>query len=227
MNKKDIQSEKTRANIIKAAISLFAKNGFHNTSITEIAELCRLSKGALYWHFKDKEDLLMAVIEQVKEEWKNVLRKELKRNWSAHEKIHRILDLLVKTTLENKERYVIFIVLIAEFTEVNERYEKVLRDGFMEFFEFISQIVKDGKKEGSIHPDINPDLMAVAFMGIWQGTLLQWLLNRNEVKLGDLVNCLRSMVFNGLSTLPKGKRGPTSKYLRNGGFYDLNTKIYG
>jgi len=217
MNKKDIQSEKTRANIIKAAISLFAKNGFHNTSITEIAKLCKLSKGALYWHFKDKEDLLMAVIEQVKQEWKDVLRKELKRNWSAREKIHRILDLLVKTTLENKERYVIFIILIAEFTEVDERFERVLREGFMEFFDFIAQIVDEGKREGSIHPDINPHLMAVAFMGIWQGTLLQWLLNRNEVELADLVNCLRSMVFNGLSSPHREKERTTKECLQNGG----------
>ena len=206
MNKKDIQSEKTKATIIKAAISLFAKNGFHNTSIAQITEMCQLSKGALYWHFEDKEDLLMAVIDQVRQEWKDVLRKNLKRNWSAQKKMENILDLFVETTLENKERYVIFIVLIAEFTEVDERFERALREGFMEFFEFIAQIIDDGKSEGSIHKDINTNLMAIAFMGVWQGVLLQWLLNRNEVRLESLVNCLRSMVFDGLAPSLKRER---------------------
>jgi len=206
MNKKDIQSEKTKATIIKAAISLFAKNGFHNTSIAQITEMCQLSKGALYWHFEDKEDLLMAVIDQVRQEWKDVLRKNLKRNWSAQKKMENILDLFVETTLENKERYVIFIVLIAEFTEVDERFERALREGFMEFFEFIAQIIDDGKSEGSIHKDINTNLMAIAFMGVWQGILLQWLLNRNEVRLESLVNCLRSMVFDGLAPSLKRER---------------------
>jgi len=206
MNKKDIQSEKTKATIIKAAISLFAKNGFHNTSIAQITEMCQLSKGALYWHFEDKEDLLMAVIDQVRQEWKDVLRKNLKRNWSAQKKMENILDLFVETTLENKERYVIFIVLIAEFTEVDERFERALREGFMEFFEFIAQIIEDGKSEGSIHKDINTNLMAIAFMGVWQGILLQWLLNRNEVRLESLVNCLRSMVFDGLAPSLKRER---------------------
>lgn len=206
MNKKDTQSEKTKAIIIKAAISLFAKNGFHNTSIAQITEMCQLSKGALYWHFEDKEDLLMAVIDQVRQEWKDVLRKNLKRNWSAQKKMENILDLFVETTLENKERYVIFIVLIAEFTEVDERFERALREGFMEFFEFIAQIIDDGKSEGSIHKDINTNLMAIAFMGVWQGILLQWLLNRNEVRLESLVNCLRSMVFDGLAPSLKRER---------------------
>ena len=206
MNKKEIQSEKTKATIIKAAISLFAKNGFHNTSIAQITEMCQLSKGALYWHFEDKEDLLMAVIDQVRQEWKDVLRKNLKRNWSAQKKMENILDLFVETTLENKERYVIFIVLIAEFTEVDERFERALREGFMEFFEFIAQIIDDGKSEGSIHKDINTNLMAIAFMGVWQGILLQWLLNRNEVRLESLVNCLRSMVFDGLAPSLKRER---------------------
>lgn len=210
MTKKDLQSEKTKRDFLQAAISLFAKKGFHSSSITQIAESAHLSKGALYWHFENKEELLFHTIEEIRQEWKNVLRRELKREWKARQKLDKILDLFVDLTLESKEKYVIFIVLIAEFTEVQERFEGHLRDVFDEFFIFLAQIIDQGKEDGSLQPDLDSHLMAIAFMGSWQGILLQWIFNRNDVQLRNLVEALRFLIFSGLShpmALPQGEDG--------------------
>lgn len=62
------QSEATRAALIEAARSLFAQRGFKAVSTEEIVQRARVTRGALYHHFRGKEDLFRAVFEQVEAE---------------------------------------------------------------------------------------------------------------------------------------------------------------
>lgn len=58
MNKREKQKEETVANILHVSEELFHKQGYGKTTIQNIAEQCGLSKGALYHHFKSKEEVL-------------------------------------------------------------------------------------------------------------------------------------------------------------------------
>jgi AcrR family transcriptional regulator len=60
-------AEQTRAALIAAAAKAFAENGFTGTSITQIAEAARVTKGAVYHHFSDKQSLFEAVMNQCNE----------------------------------------------------------------------------------------------------------------------------------------------------------------
>jgi AcrR family transcriptional regulator len=66
--KKQLQSESTRRKLISVARRLFASKGYAATSIGDITERARVTRGALYHHFSDKEALFRAVFEQVEEE---------------------------------------------------------------------------------------------------------------------------------------------------------------
>ncbi len=59
------EAEKTRTRILASALSLFAKQGYDHTTFNDIAARLRLTKGAVYWHFKSKEALLMALIDEM------------------------------------------------------------------------------------------------------------------------------------------------------------------
>ena len=47
------EAEQTKAGILDAAVELFAEKGFANTSLTEIAKKAEVTRGAIYWHFKN------------------------------------------------------------------------------------------------------------------------------------------------------------------------------
>jgi AcrR family transcriptional regulator len=66
--KKQLQSDSTRRKLIAIARRLFAKKGYANTSIGDITAAAKVTRGALYHHFADKEELFRAVFEQVEEE---------------------------------------------------------------------------------------------------------------------------------------------------------------
>lgn len=56
--------EASRDAILDAALRCFAKRGYHETSIDQIAERARLSKGAVYWHFAGKRELFLALMDR-------------------------------------------------------------------------------------------------------------------------------------------------------------------
>jgi AcrR family transcriptional regulator len=58
------ESVQTRRALIDAAAHLIAKRGYHGTTVNDVVERSGLSKGTFYWHFKTKEDLLHAVLEE-------------------------------------------------------------------------------------------------------------------------------------------------------------------
>ena len=71
--KTKVEAEKTRARIMASALSLFVKKGYERTTFTDIAARLKMTKGAVYWHFETKEDLLVALVEEMIEKFQRQL----------------------------------------------------------------------------------------------------------------------------------------------------------
>lgn len=63
----EARSQDSRDEILRAAIRLFASRGFHETSMSEVARAAHVSKALIFWHFKTKEELFMAVLSRLLE----------------------------------------------------------------------------------------------------------------------------------------------------------------
>ncbi|MEW6172916.1 MAG: TetR/AcrR family transcriptional regulator [Bacillota bacterium] len=69
MNKRRLEGEKTKRLIIDKAKLLFSRKGYAATSIEDICAAVGCSKGSIYYHFKNKEDLFLNLAEQSFKEW--------------------------------------------------------------------------------------------------------------------------------------------------------------
>jgi AcrR family transcriptional regulator len=63
LSRREERKQETRAELIAAAATVFARRGFHGASLEQIAQEAGYSTGAVYWHFKGKDDLFLAVYE--------------------------------------------------------------------------------------------------------------------------------------------------------------------
>jgi AcrR family transcriptional regulator len=72
-SKKVTQAESTRRAVLAAARAAFGERGYASTSVDEIVRRAGLTKGALYHHFRDKDDLFLAVVEAVKRDVTNTV----------------------------------------------------------------------------------------------------------------------------------------------------------
>ena len=90
-------AEERRAQILEAALSCFARKGFHAATMDDLARAAGLSKGSLYWHFPSKEDVFLALFEDFSasllEEWDALVA-------SGHD----TLDALEQVTVGSLER---------------------------------------------------------------------------------------------------------------------------
>ena len=64
MRKTKIEANKTRQHLLNAALEVFWREGVTRASLQAIAQQAGVTRGALYWHFKNKEDLFESMIEQ-------------------------------------------------------------------------------------------------------------------------------------------------------------------
>lgn len=161
----------TREYIIDQAYSLFLSRSYEAVSISEISKAIGFTKGALYHHFKNKEELFKSVINKylpiekyfaplVEVTLKEYIEISIK---SADEIVHNILG--------NKLGFIpltylaLFIDAFRHYPEYAKEKERLIQ-GELEKIKII--IVKSIEK-GEIRKDINPDFMAMNFLSISTG----------------------------------------------------------
>lgn len=92
MNLKRLQSEVMKSRLLETAFSLFSQKGFHAASIEEIAAAAGTSKANIYYHFKSKEGLFIALLDQYEAEWKKLFEEQRSRCDSVTTLLHGLID---------------------------------------------------------------------------------------------------------------------------------------
>jgi AcrR family transcriptional regulator len=154
---KSQQSAATRADIVAAALRLFATRGFASTSIAEIAGAAGITKGAIYWHFDSKESLFSAILSQIREDWVNVVRNPLRRESDPLLKIGRLFDqyaLFLRTEPEAS------LFLQRVLLEPEHEFARQVAQVFDRTQVFIATILDDGKRAGLLHPQLDSNVVA-------------------------------------------------------------------
>jgi len=70
-------AEKTRKKILASALSLFVKKGYEHTTFNDIAARLKMTKGAVYWHFASKEDLLLELVKLALERFRRQIEEAM------------------------------------------------------------------------------------------------------------------------------------------------------
>lgn len=176
--------EKTIENILDVALELFIKKGYENTSIQEIVNnLDGLSKGAIYYHFKSKEDILNSVAEKIYSST-NTIMMDIKNdsNLNGLEKLKKMFSISLKNPNQNK----IFSVAPKLLNNPN-----ILALQMKEIIEntapnYIKPIIEEGIKDGSIKTDYPKELSEIMILisNIWLNPLVYK--NTNEEMLNKI-----------------------------------------
>jgi len=105
--------DKTRQRILEAAEELFSKNGFHATSVSQITRKAMVNKAALYYYFRDKNDLIASLFQKILDDFS--CSEVFAAGQAAHEKGTRDVRTVMKGELSFLEkRKDIFAVMLME-----------------------------------------------------------------------------------------------------------------
>lgn len=198
-----MKDKNTEEKILKVALGLFVRKGFHGTSINDIMLKVGLTKGAFYSHFESKGDLFLRLIDEFRARLFGKLEgSEVEGN--ALDKLHHVFNILSKFAVENTDLCVFLTFLTAEMN-ADVDFEPALRRIYVDYQKHISTLIKQGVKQGVFRKGLNPDLVALTFMALHDGTLHQWVLNRQYIDGEEYVKTFRDIFISGLVCQPSEK----------------------
>lgn len=168
--KPDVSVER-RQQIFMAAIRCFGRQGYHKTKMDDIAAEAGLSKGSLYWYFKSKKELFLAlfqeIITQFEYSWQQVIVDDRK---GATEKVLATLSLF---RAEFDELTSFFGVMMEAWAQtLHDEDVQAILDGFYEpYVKMMTNLIEEGVANNEF--DVaNPEATALAILSLLDGITL-------------------------------------------------------
>ena len=166
-----------RERILKAAIKVFAKNGFYATRVSEIAKAAGVADGTIYLYFKNKDDVLITIFEEGIERLLTILREVAESEDPFEDRIQRIIELQLGLMEEQRDLAEVVTVNLRQSSRLLKQYATPL---FMQYIDVIAGVVRDGQEEGAFRKDLNPRVVARSLFGAIDAILLTWALGEGD-----------------------------------------------
>lgn len=201
MSKAKLRKRHVKLKIARKALELFAKKGYFQTTIEEIAKSAGVSKGLIFFYFDTKTDLLQFIIERNMTKLITILESISQSSLPTKEKLRHFILTEMKFYLKNKD----FYNLILQFTKEgifkilkSNLYEKYTRYKTLEF-EILTSIIKEGINKGIFKPSFEPQNVTLVLTGILHSLTLFPIAQRFNVEINEKnLNKLIDIVFNGI-----------------------------
>jgi AcrR family transcriptional regulator len=199
LNNKNLQSQETANRILYQAMRIFLAKGYHGTSIEDITRAAKLTKGALYWHFRSKEDLLKRIVEEYEKRFLDGMIQAVNEvKGSIPDKIEKYFRYNSAFAYYNRELCVSFDTLAAELVGAHHGIEAEFRRIYRKYQKFLSNLIVQGKKEKVFKREMDEDLSALVIIAFHVGILLQWSMNKDEIDGVAYVNSFKKIMLNGM-----------------------------
>lgn len=190
----------SRTRILEAATRLFGRRGYHASTIENITDAAGISRGALYWHFSSKSDVLAAVVERLQREYLDrFIEETLQAGPTAAERLWRIFKFTARFAVEHTDLVHCLRTLSLELSpSENEHVEAFFRIVDRQR-DFMVSILSEGQKEGVVRDDIDASILAAIILAIHDGILLQWTAFSHLWSGKDLAKAFRQVTLDGIS----------------------------
>lgn len=195
------KSKARREEILKAAQKVFAKKGFHDATISDVAKRARVSDTTIYEYFSTKEDLLFSIpLETTRKglEWEanlNYMR-------GAANKIRALIYSYLQFYQNNPDyAAVVMLILKQNRNFLNTETYQVIRQGFR----IILTVIEEGIAFGEFKKDTDPYLVRHVMLGAIEHLLIRKLLLGKPEDLLKYVDPLTDLIVEGIKREGKPK----------------------
>ncbi len=199
--KKELRKEQHRLEILQVAEQLFARQGYHVTTMEEVAEECGWSKGTLYLYFKSKEDLFFSVLFEKLDQFSATLLADLKASDGVEGKIAALIDAQFSFFTENKH---FFQLVITEQGKVMHSSNSGLREELIQKQHAQIDQISQALSEGLNHETpVQASILAGSIIGAVNLHMVSWLMAAETIDLDQIKSQLTTLFVYGISANEK------------------------
>ena len=181
--------------IIEAAVRVFARKGYYNSRVSDIAREAGIAAGTIYLYFRTKDDSLVTLFREKMTQFVGSLHKAIADEPGAVAKLSRLIRLHFEMLEENPQ--------LAEVVQVELRQgQKFFRGAssheIASYFALITSVLEEGVAEGRFRKGLPVKVATKALFGAMDQMATSWVLGKRGYRLADTADALADIFLRGL-----------------------------
>ncbi len=190
--------------ILEAAVRVFARHGFHQSTVAQVAREAGVADGTIYNYFRNKDDILIQFFAVRASQVFARFRSAVSRGENALEK----LRLLLRAHLEEFQRDPdMAVVYETETHRSNRLAEEQIRSMAKTYQDILADIIEQGQEEGLFRRDLYTGLVKRLVLGAVQETISSWLRSGRAYDLVSMADPLVDLILYGIARPASGPGG--------------------
>lgn len=182
--------------IIDAAVRVFARNGFYNSRVSDIAREAGIASGTIYLYFKTKDEILVTLFREKMAAFVAALRAEIAREPDPEARIRRLVRLHFEVLEASPD--------MAEVVQVELRQgQKFFRGAsaheIAAYFELIGSVLQDGVASGVFRRDLPVKVATKMLFGAMDQMTTSWVLGKRGYRLADAAEPVANIFLKGVT----------------------------
>lgn len=185
-----------REAILRAAVKVFARKGYFNSKVADVASEAGIADGTVYLYFKSKDEILHSIFDQAMDAFIAEGKKELAEIDGAEERLRRIAKLHLERLGADRDLAVVFQVELRGSIKFMQEFSAA---GFADYLDIIRQTIEDGQRNGVFRDDIKPIVAAKILYGALDEMVTNWILSKKKYALPPMSAEVLKALLGGLA----------------------------
>ena len=182
--------------IVEAAIRVFARNGYYNSRVSDIAREAGIASGTIYLYFRTKEEILVTLFREQMASFVAHLRHEIAGERDAVAKIRRLVALHFSVLEQNPA---LAEVVQVELRQGNKFFRGASAHEVSAYFELIGSVLDEGVAAGTFRPDLPVKVATKVLFGAMDQMATSWVLGKRGYRLVDAADAVATIVLKGVA----------------------------
>ena len=189
------KNEDKHQRILDAAVKVFARKGFYQSKVSEIAKTAGVADGTIYLYFKNKEDLLISVFEVEMQALVSKFRSAIAAEKDPPSQLRKIIAMHLSELQAYPELAAVFQVELRQSSRFMREYKKL---ELKQYLDLIGGIIEEGQRSGHFRQNLPVGLVKRAIFGTLDELVSTWVLAGNRYDLESLADSVTDIFLNGI-----------------------------
>ncbi len=181
--------------ILRAAIKVFARRGFFNSTVADIARQAGVADGTVYLYFKNKDDILVSIFNHIMDEVLQSIHREIAPLRDPIAKLRKIVIRHLEELGNDRDLAVVFQVELRHSTKFMEQFSATK---VAEYLELIRTLIEEAQKQGTVRREIDTRIASKVLFGALDEMTTNWMLSNRKYSLSSTAEPIFEIFLRGI-----------------------------
>jgi len=182
--------------IVNAAIRVFARNGYYNSRVSDIAREAGIASGTIYLYFRTKDEILVTLFREKMAQWVALVRREIATERGAEAKIRKLVALHFAVLEGDPD---LAEVVQVELRQGHKFFRGASAHEVSAYFDLIGSTLHEGMAAGQIRADLPVKIATKMLFGAMDQMATSWVLGKRGYRLTETAEAVASIFLRGVS----------------------------